>query len=685
MSPTELSGMLAVDVGGTFTDVVSVHDGQIGVTKVPTDVNDTEQSVIDGAAAIGAEGRAVFNHASTVGLNAVITRSLPKIGFLTTVGQRDMLDMGRTWRPLEALTDPHWRRSFGDAKAPLVPRYLRRGIQERMLSDGSVLFELDEHQARTELEVLKKCDVAGVAICLINAYVNPDHEIKLRKLVREVLGEDIACSISYEVSPLAKEYARASTTVIDVFMKLIFSTYTDRLVEGLRSVKFEGQLNFADCAAMLMASEFAMNQPFRLVFSGPAAGTVASAHFGEAIGDRNLFCCDVGGTSSDISLVTNGQPFVNTTFELEHDLIINALSNEVSSLGAGGGSIVWVKETGEIAVGPQSAGADPGPAVYGRGGEKPTMTDACVLMGILDPSKFLGGKMKLDSSLAEQAFMKLDVPLDLQQRVAFAFKMGLNNVAEGLLEIAIKHGVDPRDYSLLAYGAAGPMLLCGVLDLVHARRVVVPPYPGLFSALGLLSSDLVYSDNRSSYTILDESAAPTIDKLYTSMEDGLIQKLGTTRDAVEIKRTFDARLLGQTWETPFVEVPGGTIDGAAIERMVESFHVAYQERAGNRFALPVQGVTYRVQVIVPVDKVTFASVGSRNGSQLKPTGRVTMQYLGNDGDETAEADEYQRQDLHQGDEIIGPAIIREEMSTTYLVSGQRLTVGAIGELIIENA
>jgi N-methylhydantoinase A len=685
MSATELSGMIGVDVGGTFTDVVSVLDGKVSVTKVPTDVNDTEKSVIDGAAAIGAAGHAVFNHASTVGLNAVITRRLPKVAFLTTVGQRDMLDMGRTWRPLEALTDPHWRRSFGDASAPLVPRYLRRGIQERMLVDGSILFELDEAQARAELEVLKKCDIDGIAICLINAYVSGVHEVRLRELVTEVLGDDVACSISSEVSPLAKEYNRASTTVIDVFMKIIYSSYTTRLVDGLRGVGFEGQVNFADCAAMLMASQFAMTQPFRLVFSGPAAGTVGSAHFGEAIGDKNLFCCDVGGTSSDISLVTDGHPFVNTTFELEHDLVINALSNEVNSLGAGGGSIIWIKDTGEIAVGPDSAGADPGPAVYGRGGTKPTMTDACVLMGILDPTKFLGGKMELRTQLAETAFASLDTSLDLEQRVAFAWNMGLNNIAEGLLQIAIEHGVDPRDYTLLAYGAAGPMMLPGVLDLVHARRVIVPPYPGLFSALGLLSSDLVYSDSRSLYTVLDESSAPAVNEIYESIEEDLLQKLNQKRENVEIKRTLDARLLGQTWETPFVDVPAGTIGPDEIATMVDSFHVTYQARAGNRFALPVQGVTYRVQVIVEVEKVQFAAAGHRNGSELKPVGKVQMQYLGADGTDSVEADEYQRDDLHQGDEILGPAIIREAMSTTYLVSGQRLTVGTVGELIIENA
>jgi N-methylhydantoinase A len=675
--------MLAVDVGGTFTDVVAVEDGQITVTKVPTDPQATQQSVLEGAAVVGAENKSVFNHASTVGLNAVITRRLPKIAFLTTFGHRDILDMGRTWRPLEALTDPNWRRPFGDARAPLVPRYLRRGVKERILADGSELIPLDPEQARGELEVLRRCDVRGVAICLINAYVNHEHEVQLRELVREVLG-DVPCSISSEVSPLAKEYARASTTVVDVFMKIIYSTYIDQLVSGLRDLHFKGAVNFADCAAMLRASEFAMSQPFRLVYSGPAAGTVASAHFGQLIEERNLFCCDVGGTSSDISLVTAGEPFVNTTFELEHDLLINALSNEVSSLGAGGGSIISINEAGEVAVGPESAGADPGPACYGRGGDHPTMTDACLLMGILDPAKFLGGQMQLDMSLATKAFERLDTTLDLGQRVSYAFNMGLNNIAEGLLEIAVKHGVDPRDYTLLAYGAAGPMFLPAVLGLIHARRVIVPPYPGLFSALGLLSSDLVYSDSRSSYLVLDPGAGEQIGRVYKAMEDDLLEQVaGGKRDDVVIKRTFDGRLLGQTWETPFIDVPGGDLGPEGIEQMIANFHRVYEDRAGNRFEeLPVQGVTYRVQVIVPIDKVTYPRAERRNGGAPESQRNVTLRFLGGDNGEV-EAAEYDRASLHHGDEIAGPAVIREQLSTTLVGADQRAAIGSIGEIIIE--
>src|SRR4051794_1164660 len=673
--------MLGVDVGGTFTDVVAVREGRITTTKVPTQRTNTEQSVLQGAEQVGVEGSSVFNHASTVGLNAIITRKLPKIAFLTTEGHRDILDVGRTWRPLEALTNAAWRRPFGDAARPLVPRYLRRGVLERILASGDVLIDLDEAHAREQLDVLKRCNVEGVAICLINSYVNHEHEARLRELVGEVLGDDVACSISAEVSPLAKEYPRASTTVVDVFMKLIYSAYSDRLAQGLDELGFPGHLNFADCAAQLVARDHAMAAPYRVVFSGPAAGTVSAAHFGERIGEPNLICADVGGTSCDISIVSDGRPMVNTTFELEHDLVVNALSTEISSLGAGGGSIVSINAAGEVQVGPGSAGADPGPAAYGQGGSEPTMTDAFLLIGILDPGHFAGGTMQLDAEQAKQAFESLETSLDLGERVAYAYRMGLNNVAEGIVDISIGHGVDPRDYSLLAFGAAGPMMLPALLDETRVRRVIVPPHPGLFSALGLLSSDLVYADSRSFYQVLGPDTAQEVDRLFAQMEDGLRAELGDGVEGAEFERSMDARLVGQTWETPFIDVPGGTIDSAAIEQMIESFHVAYEQRTGNRFdALPVQGVTYRVQAKVPIEKVAYERIDRRNGGAPDAGREITLRYIyGEEGT----AREYDRAKLQSGDVIAGPAIIREELSTTQVCPGQHATVGRYGELVIE--
>ena len=673
---------MAVDVGGTFTDVVSVTAEGIRTAKVSTRKDEVDAGVIEGAAELGVANAPVFNHASTHGLNAVITRALPKIGFLTTTGHRDILAIGRCWRPVAALTDPSWRRSFGDASRPLVERYLRRGVQERIKADGSVFTALDEQQAREELRVLKRCNVEGIAICLLNAYINPAHEQRLRELVIEELGE-VPCSLSSDISPLAKEYARASTTVIDVFMKIIYAAYTKRLDAGLRAEGFTGQLNFADCTANLIPADDAMQAPFRVVFAGPAAGTMGSAHFGAMIDEPNLLCADVGGTSCDISLVTAGQPFVNTTFELEHDLIVNALSNDISSIGAGGGSIVAISPSGDVTVGPDSAGANPGPACYGRGGTQPTMTDICILAGLLDPDGFAGGKMKLDPALSQQSFENLDTPLSFEHRVRYAWDIGLNNIAEGIFNIAIKQGIDPRDYSLMAFGAAGPLLLPALADLVNVRSVIVPPHPGLFSALGLLSANQAYSISQSAYTILSADAADGIAAIFDDMEQRLRRRLGQHQDNVEIVRAFDGQLVGQTWETPFVPVPAGDITSATIEEMVANFHDAYQARNGNRFeAIPVQGVTYRLSAMVDTEKVAYTELPTRSGDTLRPVGTSRLRYLA-DAEQLAQI--YDRDQLCAGDEFRGPAIVREALSTTYITQNQVARVGRFGELTITRA
>jgi N-methylhydantoinase A len=675
--------MIGVDVGGTFTDIVSISGGRIQTVKVATNATESYKAVLEGASEVDVASAGAFNHASTHGLNAIITRRLPKVAFLTTEGHRDMLDMARAWRPPQANTDPRWHRSFGDVTAPVVPRYLRRGIRERLGAAGSVVVPLDEEQAREELRVLARCGVEGVAICLLNSYVNGRHENRLRELVREEIG-DVACSISSEVSPLAREYPRASTTVVDVLMKHIYGPYTRNLAAGLGGLGFTGDLNFADCAAMLAPVDVAMERPSRIVFSGPAAGTVACAHLGALIGEPNLLCTDIGGTSSDISVVTAGKPFVSTTFELEHDLIVNTLSNEIVSVGAGGGSIVSITPTGEVKVGPESAGADPGPACYGRGGEQPTTTDTFLMMGILDPDRFAAGRSRLDPELARAAFEKLETPATLSERVRFAYRMALNNVAEGIVDVLVKNGVDPRDHALVAYGAAGPMMLPALLEQMHVKSVIVPPHPGLFSALGLVSADQVYADSRTAYAVLTPEAADEINAVYASMEAAMTRSLGQDADRVTFTRSFDGQLMGQVWETPFVEVPDGTVTPEAVETMISNFHDAYEQRSGNRFeAMPVQGVTYRLTAVVPTAKVEYPEPPRRPaGHLLRPVRSVTIRHVEN-GD--LDASEYERDDLMQGDVIDGPAVIREPMSTTFVPPGLTAAVGTVGEIVITRA
>jgi N-methylhydantoinase A len=676
--------LFSVDVGGTFTDVVMVRDGAIHVTKVPSDAAAAHLPVIEGARRLGVQDATVFNHASTKGLNAVLTRSLPKIGFVTTHGHRDMLDAGRCIRPMDNQTDARWHRPFGDAARPLVRRYLRRGIHERMLATGEVLLDLDEAQARAELEILKRCGIQGLAICLINSFVNPLHEQRLLALAGEVFGSGFPVSASFQVGPRAKEYPRASTTVIDVMMKLIYDDYAHVLESQLRAAGFGGDLNFADCTAALIPWRDAISAPHRILFAGPAAGAAACRGLGAAIGDGNLIGCDVGGTSTDVTVLVNGAPFINDSFEIEHDLLVNTLSTEVASVGAGGGSIVSVSPSGDLRVGPHSAGATPGPACYGRGGTRPTVTDACLLMGILDPDGFADGQIRLDEAAAATAFKSLDCRMSQAERVRFSWQIALNNIAEEISRCALRHGLDTRDFSVMAFGAAGPMLLAGVLELVKARRVIVPPHPGLFSAIGLLSTDFVYARSRSQYLMLMPDTGPQIEAIYGALEAQLRERLSVGDEATEvvIRRSFDGRLAGQSWETPFINVDATALKARGPAALSDEFHAEYARRNGVAFPqIPVQAVTWRVQMIVPTEKLSWQPRPPGAGRPT-PTAHRTLRHL---GPEEITAPVYQRASLGAGDIIAGPALIIEPLATTLVIARQMAKIGAVGEIVITEA
>jgi N-methylhydantoinase A len=676
--------MIAIDVGGTFTDTIAIDEkGNITAAKVPTNVKAMENSVIEGSKRVGIKSHNILNHASTFGLNAILTRYFPKTAFLTTEGHRDILDFARAWKPMEALTDANWRRGCGDCGRPFVDRYLRRGIRERMTSKGEVFIPFDEQQARKEIEVLKKCNVKGVAICLINAYVNGEHERKLRNLVKEIMG-DIYITISSEVSPLPKEYARASTTVIDVIMKMAFGDYVKRLRKGLSEAGFTGDLNIVDSAAMLIPYELAMEKPSRIMYSGPAAGTVSSVYFGNLIGEANIICCDIGGTSTDISLIRDGKPVVKTEYEIEHDVIVNTLANEIFSIGQGGGSIAHVGSFGELQVGPEGAGSDPGPACYGSGGTQPTLTDAFLLMGILDAKKFLGGEKILYPDLAEKAFESIPLKADFPAKVIQTYELGLTNISEGISSITIERGVDSRDYAIFAYGSAGPMMLPQLMERLEVKSIIVPPYPGLFSALGLASSDLTYTDYRSAYIVLkpDAETAKKIDEVYTNMEEAILAKLpkDVRREDVHFARSFDGWYVGQTWETPFIPVPSGHLTEKSVERLIESFNEGYLVMWGNKFPhLPVVACSYRTSCVLPMTKVKYKLLPRRKTGKPKGLPKHLSYMPATESDVT----EYERGELRSGDIITGPAIIREPMATTTVCSGQKATIGQYGEIRIE--
>ena len=389
-------------------------------------------------------------------------------------------------------------------------------------------------------------------------------------------------------------------------------------------------------------------------------------------------CCDVGGTSTDVSLVVEGRPFVENTFELEHDMIINALSTEISSVGAGGGSIVSISPSGDVLVGPASAGAEPGPACYGWGGELPTVTDAALLMGILDPDGFASGEVHLDSDRAWKAFEALESPLSVEQRIAFAYRIAVNNIAEEVTNIAIRHGVDPRDFSLLAYGAAGPMLLPAALELLHVKQVVIPPHPGNFSALGLLSTDQVYSDSRSNYVVLSPDVAPQIAALYEEMEAGLRERVGDV-DGVSVRRSFDGRLLRPELGDAVHRRPGRPHhrrdhrgDGRGVQRGVRQALRQHLPDPGAGRDLPRRARRRGRQGRVRRRR------GRRRGAAADPDRRAAplrrRAAAGGRVHPLGAADRRCR--------VAVPRSSARALSTTFVCPGQVATVGPFGELVI---
>jgi N-methylhydantoinase A len=302
-------------------------------------------------------------------------------------------------------------------------------------------------------------------------------------------------------------------------------------------------------------------------------------------------------------------------------------------------------------------------------------------MGILDPAGFAGGEMRLDPELARRAFEALDTPLSLEQRVSFAYRLAVANIAEEVTNVAVRHGVDPRDFTLVAYGAAGPMLLPAALDLLGVPRIVIPPHPGLFSAMGLLSTDLVYYESRSAYVVLSPDSAAQVEDGYQQMERALRERIGASGDGVAVRRSLDGRLLGQSWETPFVDVGEEPITAETMPALVERFHDAYERRYGNRFPyVPVQGVTYRVQLVVPADKIEHEARPDGDGAAPVAARTIELRHL---ADEPLAAGEYERERLGVGASVHGPAVIREALSTTFVMPGQVAEIGRFGEIVIE--
>jgi N-methylhydantoinase A len=682
-----MSARFGVDIGGTFTDLVVVDEssGAVRVGKVLTTAKDPAHGVEEGVqalldeAGIAAARVHAVAHGTTLATNAIIERKGARTALLTTEGFRDALEIGREGRydMYDLLIDP---------PAPLVPRHLRREVPERLLPDGTVLRPLDEAAARRVIAELLDLGVEAVAICLLHAYLNPVHERRLAELVLHA-APHLVVSCSSDVVPEIREYERTSTTTANVYVAPLMARYLADLERRLRGLGVPGQLYVMQSSGGIALPPLARRLPIRLVESGPAAGALAAAQGARERGDSRLLSFDMGGTTAKACVIDGGAPLVAREFEVARadrfkkgsGLPIRVPVIEMIEIGAGGGSIARVDRMGLLKVGPDSAGADPGPACYNLGGRQPTVTDADLLLGYLDAEFFLGGRMRLDRASAERA---------VSEHVARALELDVTAAAWGIHRVVnenmaaaarihgIERGRDLRAYPLFAFGGAGPVHCWQVARILKVPRILLPFGAGAMSAWGLLAAPLAFDFVRTARARLDVADWAALNQLFAEMEaEGreLLARAGVAPDAARVSRIAEMRYVGQGHEVE-AAVPTGRLSAASLPTITAAFEDAYRALY-HRLpqGVPIEALNWRVTVSGPPPRLAFGgTVGgaASTGSAVKSTRRAWFA----EAPGWVDTPVYDRYALRAGASFVGPAIVEERESTAVIGPGARCHV-----------
>jgi N-methylhydantoinase A len=682
-----MSLRVGVDTGGTFTDVCLYDDvtSSLNVLKVPSTPHDPGEAIIRAIDEIVAgAGRHVddltyFGHGTTVGTNALLTEGGVRTGLLTTQGFRDLLELARGRRP--SLYDLQ-----ADKPRPLVPRDLRIEVKERLRYTGEVETPLQDEEVRAAARQLSEAHVDSVAVCFLYSYVRPDHERAAARILREELP-DAYISISSDVLPEMREYERLSTVVGNAYIGPIVANYLRRLrnafeERGLRTTPYVTQSNGG-----VVTFESAEPYPIRMVLSGPSTGVVAAAEIAMAAGYPDIVSFDMGGTSTDVSLVQKGVAGVASGLELD-GRVIRAPMLDIHTVGAGGGSIAWLDNGGLLKVGPKSAGADPGPACYGKGTE-PTVTDANVVIGALNPDYFLGGAMTIDAAASRAAVGQLATAMgmDVAQAAHGIIRVVVANMARAIRVVSVQRGYDPRSYALLPFGGAGPLHASWLAAELGMKKIIVPERPGALSALGLLITDLRTDFAQTRLMVVDESSAPAMSVVFEELAESAGSWFDTgdvSPDRRELVRSIDMRYVGQNYEIA-VPVPAGAMDAESVQAILRSFAREHERLYGYSFPTePVQAVTFRLQAIGRVRKAERAAQGPRPSGSADPRKGTRQVYLPEAGGFTA-CPIFDRFSLSPEARIQGPAVIEQMDSTTLLLPGDVACVDQVGNLVIDVA
>ena len=669
---------MAVDVGGTFTDIVYIDEDtmQVKFDKARSTPDAPIRGIMESIHKINPEMSkiAVFIFGSTVGLNTLLQKKGAKVGLLTTQGFTDVLEMARGDR--KELYNYLWKKP-----APLVPRRLRLGVNERTSYAGQIIKAVDEEEVEKLIERMANDRVEAVAVCLLHSYANPENEQKIRKALARVFPPE-AISLSHEVVQEFREYERTSTTVLDAYIKKPVVTGLAQLEKNLGDMGFTGQLLIASPSGVL--GPLAVRQKaIATLNSGPIGGAAGAAYLANLMGLKNLVTMDVGGTSFDISIINEGRSLEKYEVELAgYPVLLPGI--DVRSIGAGGGSIARIDAGGMLQVGPQSAGAVPGPMCYGLGGLEPTVTDAAVVNGLIDPGCFAGGEINLDMDLARKGIDDLSkrLGLDIHRTAAGILTIARNNMTTTTSEILIGQGYDPRDFAIISFGGGGGLFSTIIAREMGITRVIVPANPAVFCAWGMLTMNLVHSYSQTLFRSMEALNMRELKDIYRGMEERglkMLEEEKIDRDAIEFIRSLDICYEGQGH---YVEVTLGKDEwGEGVRsKIIEAFHYLHKVKYGHRMDVPPRLINARLKAVGKIKEMRLSEI--KQGKRVQPGAVKTKRAVYLDGG-FIECDIFDRNKLLGGNVIKGPAIIEEAFHVTVVMPGQFVSVDKFGNLIID--
>lgn len=669
---------VGIEVGGTFTDMVAVDGDRIELLKVPSTPSAPDRGALNALEQSGIDGAQITDivHGSTVATNALLERKGAHVAFVTTAGFRDILFLQR-----------HDRRNIYDLRyqrpEPVVKRADCFEVDERIDAHGEILTPLDLAAVKERLlPNLKTGGYDAVAICLLSSYVNPTHEEALFTLLDEALP-DAVISVSSHVTREFREFERASTVTLAGYVQPVIDRYIARLEKSLEGLGVTARLSIMQSNGGRIPATAMRRNAIAALFSGPAAGVVGAIRQVGRCGERNMITFDMGGTSADVCLVTNGQPGISPDTEID-GLPVRTPVIDISAVGAGGGSIVWIDDGGMLRVGPTSAGAEPGPACYDKGGTAPTLTDAHVIRGSLRPESFLSGGMKIDRNLAIEVFEPIakELGLSVPEAASAALRLGTANIVRAIQHISTEQGKDPRDYALVPYGGAGPLLAAEIAHELGVSRVIVPPNPGVLSAYGLIASDFARIYAATHRFVVDEAAADRVRAVKDEMEAEARADFETFNLGGELEIGFvaDMRFVGQAFEVP-VELDSQTLLGLDAVKLEDLFQQAHHRifLHGGTVGQKVEVVSFRLTATRPI--------GSLPAFREKPSDLErpahTQLDIGEGG--LREAALYSSSELPVGRAVPGLALIEGYSSTIYLPDGWSVTRDTDDNLILERS